>query len=76
MYAYTYEFLDDPVASDAEFDALVREIDLTIRTGDALMDDWFDKEFEADTGRWIHSHPNLDRIDGLARKYYYERQPI
>lgn len=68
IYAYTYELLDHPVASDAEFDELVRKIDLSIKAG---LDDWWEKNFIIDTGRWIHTHPDLEGIARLVK--FYER---
>lgn len=69
VWAYAYEFLDAPIATDAEFDVLVRKIDLSIRTGNDVMDDWFESQFQIDTGRWIHSHPDLEGIAKCATNY-------
>ena len=62
VLAFAYEFGDKPLATDAEFDKLAQSIDLSVNTQRPDMDEWFRKEFEPDTGMWIHKHPQLDRI--------------
>lgn len=71
VWAYTYEMLDAPVASDAEFDKLVREIDLSVKTGNEEMDEYFKNNFIIDSGRWIHKHPDHEGLARLVK--YYER---
>ena len=43
--AYTYELYDVSLMSDADFDAECRQVDLSIDTGNAKMDDWFRNNF-------------------------------
>jgi hypothetical protein len=70
VYAYAYEFMNDSLVSDAEFDRLSQEIDLTINTGNEEMDSFFAREFIADSGMWIRKHPNLDRVKELYENFY------
>jgi hypothetical protein len=70
--AYAYEMLDVSVMSDTEFDGLSKSLDPTFSTGNKVMDDFFSKEFKADTGMWIHKHPNLEGIKSLYKRYYKE----
>ena len=70
VYAYAYEFMNDSLVDDAEFDRLSQEIDLTITTGNNEMDSFFAKEFIADSGMWIRKHPNLDRVKEIYENFY------
>ena len=64
VLAYAYEIAGDPLASDAEFDALATTSDPTIQTG--RHDQWWVDAFQPYTGSWIHNHPDLA---GIARCY-------
>lgn len=68
--AYAYEVESTTVMSDAEFDKLSYEIDLTVSTGNTEMDEFFQSNFDASTGQWIHKHPRLSQISELFFKYY------
>jgi hypothetical protein len=67
--AYAYEFLNTPVMSDAEFDALAQSINLSIDTRRPDIDKWFRKNFNPSTGMWIHSHPELNRIAEITNMF-------
>lgn len=71
--AYAYEFEDDPIMSDAEFDELSRQIDTEIETGNREMDHFFWSVFTPDTGLWIHDHPELPGIKRIYRDYFVDR---
>jgi len=64
--AYAYEFENDIIMQDHEFDELAKQIDPSIDTGDLLLDLFFREEFHTDTGQWVQNHP--DPI-GLKRAY-------
>jgi len=68
LWAYAYELMDDPLVSDGRFDQECYKVDLSINTGNKKMDDWFCKEFDPCTGRWIYSHPELHKIDALYHR--------
>lgn len=65
-WAYAYELLDDPVASDAEFDALCLAIRPEVPTGHKALDHFFATEFSPATGMWVRKHPDQR---GLHRTY-------
>ena len=64
--AWSYEVHADPLMSDAEFDALAREIDVNRSTANSHLDQWFALNFNPDTVFWVHQHPDTD---GLERVY-------
>lgn len=68
--AYAYEFENDPIMSDADFDELASLIDLNIDTGNKLLDKFFREEFDEITGQWIHKHPELEKIRQLYITHY------
>jgi hypothetical protein len=68
--AYSYEFLDVSIISDAEFDKMCSEINPKIVTGNKQMDKFFKESFDASTGQWIHKHPQIDGIKKLYQLYY------
>jgi hypothetical protein len=70
--AYSYEFLDVSIISDAEFDKMCSEINPSIVTGNKQMDKFFKQSFDASTGQWIHKHPQIDGIKKLYKLYYEE----
>lgn len=66
VYAYAYEIMDDPVATDAEFDNLCAEVKVSIDTRNQIMDKWFRDNFSPHTGSWVWSHPDKAGL----HKYY------
>lgn len=72
--AYAYEFLDDPIMSDAEFDSLCHKIRPDVSTVEPRhrrlserrrierLDDFFRTTFSPHTGQWVRQHPDLDRL--------------
>lgn len=68
--AYAYEFRDESFMSDAEFDALSKQIDPSVKTGNRKLDNFFKKHFVPDTGMWIRSHPELDKLSHIYDTYY------
>ena len=70
--AYSYEFKDVSIVSDAEFDKMCREVDLSVDTGNELIDKYFKETFDSSTGQWIHKHPELDKIEYLYDQFYKE----
>lgn len=72
LAAYAYEFHDDPIMSDAEFDELAKKIDTNVGTGDSprdkIHDEFFREEYSADTGQWIHKHPFPGKLEWLYQR--------
>lgn len=69
--AYAYEFENDPVMTDQEFDELALVINPNIETGNEILDEFFRTEFVSFSGIWVHSHPDkpgLKRIYDMLKK--------
>ena len=62
--AAAYDFNNYSLMSDADFDTLARQSDKAILTG--RFDDFWQHEFDASTGQWIHHHPDLAGVRKLA----------
>ena len=62
LASYAYEFHDDSLMTDAEFDKLSREINPNEKTGNELIDRFFRGEFVPDSGMWFRRHPELDKL--------------
>lgn len=70
--AYAYEIENNPIISDAEFDALCLKINPDVETGNKVVDKFFKEEFDPNTGSWIHKHPEFGLIKGVL-KYYNDK---
>jgi NAD-dependent DNA ligase len=70
VFAYAYEFANESLIPDSEFDALCLQVDPSIETGNAKMDKFFKEQFNPSTGQWIHRHPELEKIVNLYKMYY------
>lgn len=68
LAAYAYEFENQSIMSDTEFDMLSLYVDVTIFTCNELLDVFFLTEFQPCTGMWIHKHPELDKLTKLYQK--------
>jgi predicted small secreted protein len=68
--AYAYEFESESIISDAEFDKMCLDVDLTVDTENEMMDNYFKQHFDPSTGQWIHQHPEINKIKDLYSKYY------
>ena len=66
--AYAYEYLDVPIMCDSDFDALSQQINTKKKTGNETLDNFFEEHFVADSGMWVHKHPEKEKL-----KYIYER---
>lgn len=71
--AYAYEYSDQPIMTDAEFDTMARQVDLGVDTRRPDLDEFFRKEFSHSTGMWIHKHPDLDKIAALVHWHRQEK---
>lgn len=74
--AYAYEYKDDSIMSDAEFDELSKEINPEEKTGNKKMDNFFKKNFNTDTGMWIRRHPDKRSLNHLYETYYKEKTNV
>ena len=69
--AYAYEVLSAPIMSDAEYDTLARNSDVTVQTG--RYDEWWRECYAAHTGSWVHTHPDLTGVATLYRRLLTQR---
>lgn len=81
MAALAYEYYDEPILSDGDFDLLAKEINPELATYNEhhqkwqsrrikKLDKFWREKFEPDTGMWIRSHPEIDRANGLYLRCY------
>ena len=68
--AYSYEFYNDSIMSDADYDKLSLLIDVSINTNNEKLDKFFREEFGAHTGMWIRKHPDLDGLERIYRRVF------
>jgi hypothetical protein len=68
--AFAYEYLNSPIMSDADFDSLAQQINITKQTGNKTLDTFFEKYFTPDSGMWIHKHPEKTKLEYLYKEYY------
>jgi hypothetical protein len=68
--AYSYEYEDESVMSDAEFDKMSLEVQPRMKTGNDEMDRFFKNNFDPSTGQWIRKHPEISRIKRIYNDYY------
>ena len=69
LYAYAYEFRNHSLVSDADYDTLARGINPSLETGNHAIDHFFANGYSADTGMWIHQHPDLHGIRRIYERY-------
>lgn len=72
LAAYAYEFGETLTMTDEEFDRTALEVDLTRKTGNKRMDEWWQRNFAAHTGLWVRNHPELERAKDTYRRLYGE----
>lgn len=69
VFAYAYEYESESLISDAEYDKLSYLIKKDMKTGNKSLDNFFNRQFIAHTGQWIHKHPELNKIKALCFQY-------
>jgi len=74
--AFAYEYLNSPIMSDADFDSLAQQINITKQTGNKTLDTFFEKYFTPDSGVWIHKHPEKNKLEYLYKEYYHKQYNI
>jgi hypothetical protein len=68
--AYAYEYRNNSVMSDAEFDEMSYLVDTSIATGNRKLDNFFKKHFEPATGMWVRKHPDKKGLVNIYERYY------
>lgn len=64
---YAYEIADNPIMSDDDWDKMAQFINPRLGTCHPILDEFFAAEFSPMTGMWIHTHPELDKIEKIYR---------
>lgn len=72
--AYSYEFEDHSIISDAEFDELSKRINPQHKTGNTMLDIFFAEEFSPDTGLWVRKHPEILKLKHIYDTVYKGEQ--
>lgn len=72
--AFAYEFENDSIMSDVEFDRMSQEVDLSITTGNRKLDSFFRKYFHPDTGQWVHKHPEKHKLSLIYERYWKNKR--
>lgn len=75
LWAYAYEFEDNPLVSDAVFDKKASEIKPATSTGNAELDAFFRTEFSPTTGMWVRTHPELHKLKKLYNRLHRSNIP-
>jgi hypothetical protein len=65
VFAYAYEFENDSLISDGDYDRLSYKIKPDRSTGNAKLDKFFRDNFQPDTGMWVRCHPDLNKLRAL-----------
>jgi hypothetical protein len=60
--AYAYEVMNDPIMSDAAYDALALKIQPEVKTGNDVLDNFFATKYDPNTGSWVHQHPDIGSL--------------
>jgi len=68
--AYSYEYEATSIMSDHEFDAMSREINTEVGTGNTKLDTFFKKHFEPATGMWVRQHPDKQGLRTVYERYH------
>lgn len=71
--ACSYELFDHSLVSDAEYDRLSSEVDLSVSTDREDLDMWWELNFDKSTGMWIYNHPELERAKEIAAGIIYHK---
>lgn len=70
IWAYAYEFENVSLVNDHHFDAECRKVNPAIQTTRPDLDEFFRTQFHPDTGIWIQSHPELEKVKNTYNRYY------
>lgn len=64
--AIAYERFSASLISDAEYDYLCRQIDVSVATDRPDLDDWFREHYTDYSGVCFMNHPDYDRLEEIA----------
>lgn len=70
VYAYAYEFLNESLIDDYEYDKLAQEINVNVSTNNIILDKFFNDCYVSYSGSWILKHPEIEKIREIYNKYF------
>lgn len=70
VYAYAYEFRNESLIDDYEYDKLAQEIDVNVSTNNMMLDKFFNDCYVSYSGSWILKHPEIEKIVEIYNKYF------
>ena len=70
VYAYAYEFRNESLIDDHEYDKLAQEIDVNISTNNMMLVKFFKDCYVSYSGSWILKHPEIEKIIEIYNKYF------
>lgn len=70
LAAYAYEYRNESIMSDPEYDQMSKLVDTSIATGNDKLDDFFREHFTPDSGMWNAKHPELDKLAARYDRFY------
>jgi hypothetical protein len=65
LWAYAYEIMGTALVSDQKYDELCLKIRPSVKTGNDILDAFFEKEFTPHSGMWVHKHPEFRKLANL-----------
>ena len=71
--AWAYENKHRETMTDAEYDAMSERVhsQRNVATGNHRLDRFFQREFDPDTGLWVHRHPDQAGLENIYARYHY-----
>jgi hypothetical protein len=72
--AWAYENNHKPIMDDAAYDDLANLVhqERNIATGNHRLDRFFQRQFDKDTGLWVHKHPHPHLLENIYARYYQQ----
>ena len=74
VYAYAYEFRNESLIDDYEYDKLAQEIDVNVSTNNMMLDKFFNDCYVSYSGSWILNHPEIEKIVEIYNKYFKRQE--
>lgn len=71
--AWAYENKHRETMTDAEYDQLSERVhsQRNVATGNHRLDRFFQREFNPDTGLWVHRHPDTKGLERIYAQVWY-----
>lgn len=71
--AWAYEKDLRPTMTDGDYDAMSERVhsQRNVATGNHRLDRFFQREFNPDTGLWVHRHPDQKNLERIYAQVWY-----